>query len=388
MTFGPKGRVPGRKWLPWALLLLAAAALLSSSLYVRRSRGVTSIGGAEVAMPGMGPAHASYLSSALRGNPRELWSTRLEAELSGPCAVAGKQVFAACRNGFLYCLDLETGRPRWRFDAGGEITSMPALFEGGILVSTADGRVVCVDGEGRRRWEVEVGGSVPSSPLPWEKSVYFASRDGFLYCVDAGNGAERWRFQADAPLEVSPCLYEGQVLCASFEGTLFALDADDGRLLWSSHLKGVPVSYPVADEGRVLQLTDVELHCADVQSGKTLWTCQLGPTVLSCPAVRGNQVVVVQGGQGESSALLSLDARTGDQLWRAACGMKTGRTILVVTNRDVYLAGPARVVALELESGVPTLRAEVEDLVPATLTVTGDRLLVGNSRHKVFCLGE
>ncbi len=386
--FGRRVEVLRRRWLPGILLFLAAAAIVSSAFYVRRSGGVISIGDVDIAMPGAGPAHTSYLPSAPRGNPRELWGTRLEAEISGPCAVAGGRVFAACRNGFLYCLDLDSGRPLWRFDAGGEITSMPTLFEGGVMVSTADGRVVCVNGEGRLRWEVEAGGSVPSSPLHSGKNVYFASRDGFLYCVDAGDGSERWRFQADAPLEVSPCLYEGQVLCASYEGTLFALDAGDGRLLWSSRLQGVPVSFPVADEGRVLQVTDVELHCADVQSGKRLWSYALGPTVLSNPAVRGNQVVVLQGEQGEGSVVLSLDARTGDQLWRAASGMEAGRTNILVTNRDVYLAGPDRVLALEWETGVPTLRADVEGVIPWTLTVTEDRLLVGTTRRKVFCLGD
>ncbi len=341
-----------------------------------------------MAMPGVGPSHASYLPAGPRGNLGEMWGTRMESEIVGPCAIAGDRVFTACRSGFLYCLDLGSGRPLWRYDTGGEITSMPSLSEDGVLVSTGDGRVVCVDAEGRFRWEAEAGGSVPSSPLPAGKVVYFASRDGFLYCVNADDGSEKWSFRADAPLEVSPCLYEGQVLCASYEGTLFALDAHDGRLLWSSRLQGVPVSFPVADEGRVFVATDVELRCMDVQSGKTLWSCALGPTVLSSPAVRGNQVIILQGEVEETSGVLSLDARTGDRLWQASTGIPSCRTNILVTNQDVYLASPAQVLALECETGSPTLKVNVEGVLPATLTVTEDRVLVGTARRKVFCLGE
>ncbi len=369
-------------------LLLAAAVVVTSFFYVRRLRSDISLGEAEMAMPGGGPAHTSYLPLSLRGNPRELWNIRLEGEISGPCAVAGRRVFAACRNGLLYCVDLESGRPLWRFDAGAEITSMPALFEGGVLVSTADGRVVCVDGEGRPRWKAEAGGSIPSSPLPAGWNVFFASRDGFLYCIDGKNGTERWRYQADAPLEVSPCFYQGQVFCASYEGTLFALDAGSGRHVWSSRLRGVPAFFPVADEGRIFQVTDAELYCLDAQSGRILWSCALGSTVISNPAVRGNQVVFLQGEKGGTSNLLSLDARTGDRLWETAMGMETGPANITATNRDVYLAGPNRLLALEMETGVPTLRADVEDVLPWTLTVTEELMLVGSKRRKVFCLGE
>lgn len=377
-----------RKWLSGTLLVLALAAVLSSAFYVARFRKEVPLGDADMPMPGLDPGHTSYLQAAPRGTVGELWATRLEAEIAGPFAVGGERAFVACRNGFLFSLDLESGRPLWRFDAGSEIDSMPALFEGGVLVSTMDGRVVCVDGDGERRWEFEVGGAVPSSPLPFRDRVYFGSRDGFLYCVDAVSGKERWRFQADAPLEVTPCLYEGQVMCASYEGTLFALDADDGRLLWSSHLQGVPACYPVADEGRVFQLTDLVLHCADLQSGKTLWSLHLSPSPISNPAVRGNRVAVLLGGGGGVSSLVSMDARTGDRLWELPVVDAEGWTVLLVTNRDVYLAGSDKVQALEWETGAPGLRAVVEGAIPATLTVTGKRLLVGTSRRKVFCLGE
>ncbi|MGQ9476863.1 MAG: outer membrane protein assembly factor BamB family protein [Actinomycetota bacterium] len=388
LVFPKKDRGRGIGWLKIALLALGLAIVLSSIFYVHHAGKEISLGEADVAMPGLNPSHSSYLHEAPRGDLHELWSTRLEAKITGSCAVAAGRVFVACSNGFVYCLELETGRPLWRMDVKAELASMPTLFEGGVLVATLDGRVVCLGGEGRLLWEVEAGGSILSSPLPAGKNVYFASRDGFLYCVDAKSGSERWRFQADAPLEVSPCLYESQIICASYEGTLFALDAESGRLLWSSHLQGVPLCFPVADEGRVFQVTDYALYCADAQSGKIIWSLELGPTSISNPAVRGNQVVILQGGEDGISTVISLDARTGDRLWNAYCEAGSGWTNVLVTNQDLYLAGPGRVLALEWETGVPTLRADVEGVLPSTLTVTGNRVLIGTARRKVFCLGE
>lgn len=383
-----KGKRLRRNLVSLAVGVMVPAVVIASLFYVNRSARKISISETDWPMPGGGPSHASYLPFAPRGNLRELWGTRLEEEISGPPAVVADKVFAGCRDGFLYCLDLENGRPLWKFDAGSEITSMPVVFQEGVLLSTMDGRVICVDSEGERRWEVEVGGPVTAAPLPGEGRVFFGSRDGFLYCVDARDGSRKWLYQADGPIEVSPCLHQGQVLGVSFEGSLFALDADDGRLLWTSRLQGIPVTFPVADEGRVFQATEFELHCADAQSGKRLWTYRAGPSVVSNPAVKGNQVIIIRGGEGEFSRTLALDVRTGDLLWEAASGETDRWTNLFATNRDVYLAGPDQLRALELESGTPSLGKDLEGVLPWTLTVSENYILAGTAGRKVFCLGE
>ncbi len=78
MIFGRNMEVLRRRWLPWMTLLLAAAVVVTSFFYVRRLRSDIALGDAELAMPGGGPAHTSYLPLSLRGNPRELWNIRLE----------------------------------------------------------------------------------------------------------------------------------------------------------------------------------------------------------------------------------------------------------------------------------------------------------------------
>jgi hypothetical protein len=68
--------------------------------------------------------------------------------------------------------------------------------------------------------------------------------------------------------------------------------------------------------------------------------------------------------------------------------VETGKANILATNNDIYLATSDRVLALEWETGAPTLRYETEGALPLTLTVTENRLLVGTERRKVFCLGE
>jgi outer membrane protein assembly factor BamB len=340
-------------------------------------------------MPGGGPAHLSYLPFAPSGPLQERWDTRLESTLAGPAAVAGERAYACCENGFLYCLDLASGRPLWRYDATSGITSMPALSETGILLGTMDGKVLCVSPEGELNWEVEVGGAVSSTPIPGEGRVYFGSNDHNLYCVREADGSTLWSFEAEGPVEVSPCLYEGQVFGVSLEGELFALDARDGRLIWTYRTTGIPAAFPCAEEGKVFLASEFELHCADAQSGKVLWKYDIGPTVISNLAIRGNQLVVVRGsGSGMESSAVSLDTRTGDVLWESAAGSAAGRTGLFASNEAVYLGITDSLLALAVESGIPSMEKELAGIIPETLTVTRSCILVGSDSRKVYCFEE
>lgn len=338
-------------------------------------------------MPGGNPAHTSYLPYAPGGVMHELWNTRLEGRPTGPAAVSGGRVYVSCSNGLLYSLELETGRPAWRYDAEGEITSMPSVFEGGILVGTLDGRVLCVGLDGDLRWEKEVGGAVMSSPIPEGDQVYFGSSDNHLYCVSASNGSTAWSFDAEAPVEVSPCIYEGQVFTVSYEGDLFALDAADGRLVWTYRSQGVPVVYPAADEGRVYMAMEFMVYCADAQSGKRLWEFSVGPNVISNIALRGNQFIVLQGGGGSSTAF-SLDTRTGDLLWNVPTGEAPAWTSTVATNEYVYFCIPDNLRAMAVESGTPALELELRGVLTWTMSLTQEFLLAGTEANKIHCYGE
>jgi outer membrane protein assembly factor BamB len=370
-------------------VVLALAVAAAPLLLFWPSREEIVVGEASWTMPGGGPAHLSYLPFAPRGALRERWNTRLESALAGPPAVAGERVYVNCENGYLYCLELDSGRPAWRYDTTSGIASMPAVSEAGVFLGTLDGRVLSISPGGELNWEVEVGGAISSTPIPDGDRVYFGSSDSNVYCVDAGDGSTLWSFEAEGPVEVCPCIYEGQVYGVSLEGELFALDAKDGRLLWTYRSTGLPATFPSAEDGRVFLASEFELHCADAQSGKLLWSYAIGPSVISNFAVRGNQLVVVRGGGvGTESDTVSLDTRTGDLLWEAPSGATMDRTALFASNEDVYLCGIDNLRALAVESGIPSMEKELIGILPETLTITESYVLAGSDSRKVYCFEE
>jgi eukaryotic-like serine/threonine-protein kinase len=371
-----------------AFLALALAAIAVPILLFWPSSDNIVIGEESWTMPGGGPAHTAYMPYAPKGSLNEKWNTRLEGKPVGSPVLAGDRAYVCSENGFLYCLELESGRPVWRYDAGAGMNSMPAVFEGGVLLGTLDGRVLEVGSRGELKWEIEVGGSVRSTPIPEDGYVYFGSSDNFVYCVSAEDGSRKWSFDAQSPVEHSLCLYKKQVFGVSFEGDLFALDSATGKLNWTFRSQGVPVVFPAADDDKVFLATEFTIYCSDAQSGKLLWKYLPGPGVISNLAIRGNQVIAVNGLAGGTCNTLALDTRTGDLLWNANSGESPARTGLVATNEDVYLSGPDHLRALTVESGTPAVDHEISGILPETFTITNRHILAGTDSRKVYCFGE
>ncbi|MEW6554015.1 MAG: PQQ-binding-like beta-propeller repeat protein [Actinomycetota bacterium] len=369
-------------------VILALAAILTPLLLFWPSHEQIVVDEGSWTMPGGGPAHLFYLPFAPRGPLVERWNTRLEGQQVGPAAVADGRTYVSCENGYLYCLDLESGKPVWRYDAAAGLSSMPSVSGAGIFLGTQDGRVLSVSPEGETNWEVVVGGTVNSTPIPVGDRVYFGSSDRSLYCVDAAGGSVLWSFEALGPVEVSPCIDAGQVFAVSVEGDLFALDERDGRLLWTYRTQGVPVACPAAADGKVFLAGEFELHCADAQSGKVLWEYPTAAAVISNLAVRGNQLLVLYGVPGGDASIVSLDDRTGDLLWQTSAGAAAEWTWLYASNEDAYYGGAGGLRAVAIESGIPSLERDLEGVLPGTMTITEDYVLAGSDSRKVYCYGE
>jgi len=81
---------------------------------------------------------------------REGWKTDLGGKLSAVTVADGMLFVAAVDEHTVHALDVRSGKPRWRFTAGGRVDSPPTFFAGMVLFGSADGRVYCLrasDGE-------------------------------------------------------------------------------------------------------------------------------------------------------------------------------------------------------------------------------------------------
>ncbi len=121
---------------------------------------------------------------------------------------------------------------------------------------------------------------------------------------------------------------------------IVCLDAKTGENLWtfaydrkySLSYPGGPRAAPVVVDGTVIALgAEGDLICLSTQNGQVIWKRQLAEEYktekpmwgyASVPLVIGDQLICLAGGQG--SLVVSLDRKTGKELWRALSSDEIG----------------------------------------------------------------
>ena len=113
-------------------------------------------------------------------------------------------------------------------------------------------------------------------------------------------------------------------------GTVKALDAKDGSILWSTPIGKPGGNYPgtrctpTVDGGLLYALGQFgNLVCLETATGKEVWKKSFGKdfggngggwNYTESPLVDGNKVIVTPG--GKNGAIVALDKKTGDLIWR------------------------------------------------------------------------
>ena len=121
---------------------------------------------------------------------------------------------------------------------------------------------------------------------------------------------------------------------------IVCLDAKSGKPIWTHaydrkyalSYPGGPRAAPVVVDGTVIALgAEGDLICLSVETGKVLWQHQLADEFkpekpiwgqAAVPLPIGDQLICLAGGEG--SLVVSLDRKTGKELWRGLSGNEIG----------------------------------------------------------------
>ena len=124
----------------------------------------------------------------------------------------------------------------WTFDAGESIDSSAAIVDGTVYVGTYLGELIAVDLEtGEPKWRYQATPDVgigESSPAVGDGLVFVGDLAGLLHAVDSDTGEGVWTFQTEGEIKSSPVVVGEHVLVGSYDGYLYNLLATDGTLVW------------------------------------------------------------------------------------------------------------------------------------------------------------
>lgn len=350
------------------------------------------------------PAAADWTSfrgdAALSGVAREplpaglepLWTFEAADGFEGTAAIAGGTVYVGSLDGNLYALDLENGKLRFKYTAGGEIKSSPAVAAGTVYFGDEAGTFHALDAAtGKARWTFKSDAGVTSSPTlvraDGASLVLFGSYDGFLYALKVADGALAWKVETQSYVHATPAVADGLVYISGCDGYLRAIRAADGKEAAQVSLGGYAAASPALAAGRAFVGTfENEVLSVDLAGLKVGWRYEHESRKFpyySSAAVTPKLVVV----GGRDKLVHALDPATGKEKWSFETPSRVDASPVVAGDRVAVATLSGDLYLLELASGRSVWHYASGSAFSASPAVASGRLVIGTADGLLYAFG-
>ncbi|QLE02457.1 PQQ-binding-like beta-propeller repeat protein [Galbibacter sp. BG1] len=266
--------------------------------------------------------------------------------MSKPTAANGLVYFGSPIR-FVYAVDANNGKEKWKFEAGASLCGAPVYDNDKIYfgVHSGEDEFYCLDAQtGEVIWKQDVGW-VWGSPNVSDGIVYISGIDGNVQALDANNGQIIWRHRLDRSICSEPAVEGDQVFFGSWDHYLYGMNKKTGNINWKFHLSGGTDSgVQIVKDGKIyLPIGGPRFRCLNAKTGEVLWEFTEPKTNFNVtPAYHNGKVYcsnwygIGLGGICTVSNLYCLDAETGEKVWQGYGGGLSGPVI--GANGDVYIA--------------------------------------------------
>lgn len=321
------------------------------------------------------------------GSLRERWRLRVgEGRIENTITVGGGCAYVALSHGDLVALEVDKGKPRWRWHSPGGWTASPSLAGDRLYIGDGDGRFFCLDANtGKVYWEFRTEGPIDSPANVVDNRVLFGSQDGNLYCVDALSGQLRWTYTSEDQIRSFPSVADGRVLVAGCDGQLHVLDLDSGEKLCQ-----IPLGGPTGNAAAVIGTTAFvgtehgAFLAVDFRKGEVLWTfgdASRPVSIRTSAAVTGE--VVIFGARDRK--VRALRAADGELVWEFTARGAVDSSPVATADSVIFGSDDGRLYILDLATGKQKLVYEVGGRLSAPPTVCDGMVLAGTSQGEVIC---
>lgn len=139
---------------------------------------------------GIGPGHYYCIDATKTGDvttPGKLWQFDEITRSLSSSAVSGDHVYVSDLNGFLYCMDVKTGKLLWKHDTLAAVWGSPTVIDGKVYLGDEDGDVLITEDSREKKviGENSMGNAVYTTSVAANGVLYIANRNE-LFAIAEG----------------------------------------------------------------------------------------------------------------------------------------------------------------------------------------------------------
>jgi parallel beta-helix repeat protein len=218
----------------------------------------------------------------------------------------------AQRSGYTDSPAPESAEVFWRFQTGGPITSSPAVAEGIVCVSSADGYLYAIEvATGKELWSVRIGSDINSPTLAFGK-VFITSKTGEVFAFDMHSGVQVWSQTLGEEAGFGAPLVVGSRVFVNGYQSVYVFNEAVGAELYSEPVHSSGISSLACNDELIIAFCSregYEIGCNgfEAENGYGRFWDTIGPSnveqVVSGPAVsEGNIYGSMVNPDGDSTA--------------------------------------------------------------------------------------
>lgn len=278
----------------------------------------------------------------------------------------------------------------WRFKAGDEVKSSPAIVQGRVYIGSSDKHLYALDVKtGKQIWSTVLDDAVEASPTLVDNVVYIGTLAGTLYALDAESGSQRWRFSTGGKLAGGVNWFRNskdqlQILMGSYDAFLYCIDAQTGKSVWAYQTGSYINGSPAVDGGYcAFGGCDAVVHVLSVTDGAKAGEVNTDSYIAGSPTVRGSHVYAANY-HGE---LLKALLISGEIVWRYSIEDSPFISSPAANDEVVVIGGgDMRVHCVDSLTGKARWAYTTLGAVNSSPVIAGDKVLVGSDDGRLYLL--
>ncbi len=335
------------------------------------------------------------------------WKYHTEGAIRAGMAIVDGVAYVGSHDGWLYALQLSSGRRLWRFPAEAPITGSIAYADGRIYFGTEAGEIFCVAAPdkndppaGKLVWKFSASGPVKAAPLLTETGLLIVGAcDGYIYSLRQTDGHLVWRIATEGPVLASavklslpvpgdissggtPLKHARAIVVGSSDGRLYAIDEVRGQIIWTFRTDGPITAAAPCLHNRIFVVNHTgSIYALEGVAGKLMWHSKLSGSLPFAPALNEKRLFV----SSLEGVLYAVEAQTGKIAWQIALPAAPPAAPTVVEDNLLYVpTRDGQIWTLNSDTGqIISLHREAEALMTYAAIAEG-HLLLGSETGTVF----